>query len=243
MFDKENLRLRKLTRKITSQAGLPRLPPASFLAIQPSVEGKPEQLILVSKALQVCSIDLQTCEIKQICDKEAFEGTTTNQAQEMRSYDQGVTGGHYNPISNRLILAFANKSYFSVVDLVAEASADSLYWRLPALSNLGTPIVFASDMDKLLVGYDSNHIAVFDLLNKQVHPWTSENASKLPRNFLSRYNKFTGAIQVSDQKYLLYTSYTFCVLDLTAAVPEIVEMVQNHPSRTPEGKQFVAQTW
>lgn len=51
MFDKENLRLRKLTRKITSQAGLPRLPPASFLAIQPSVEGKPEQLILVSKAL------------------------------------------------------------------------------------------------------------------------------------------------------------------------------------------------
>ena len=84
----------------------------------------------------------------------------------MRSYDQGVTGGHYNPISNRLILAFANKSYFSVVDLVAEASADSLYWRLPALSNLGTPIVFTSDMDKLLVGYDSNHIAVFDLLNK-----------------------------------------------------------------------------
>ena len=59
MFDRNNLKLRKLTRKITTQAGLPRLPPAAFLAIQ-AAEGdeRAEQLILVSKALQVCSIDL-----------------------------------------------------------------------------------------------------------------------------------------------------------------------------------------
>jgi len=161
----------------------------------------------------------------------------------MRSYDQIVTAGHFNPTSNRLVLSFANKSYFSVIDLVAESGADSLYWRLPSLTNLGTPVVFASDMDKLLVGYDSNNIALFDLLNKQVHPWTSQNSNQLPRNFLNRYNKFAGAIQITDQKYLLYTSYTFCVLDLEATVPEAVEMVQNHPARTPEGKQFAALTW
>lgn len=130
----------------------------------------------------------------------------------MRYYDQIVTVGHYNSASNRLVLSFANQAFFSVIDL---AEKDSLYWRLPSLNNLGAPIVFASDFDKLLVGYDSNHVAVFDLLNKQIHPWTQQNLSRLPRNFLNRYNKFAGAIQISDQKFLLYTSYTFCTLDLS----------------------------
>ena len=147
-----------------------------------------------------------------------------------------MTCGHYNPTSNRLVLSFADKSYFSVIDLAAETSADALYWRLPALRSLGFPLVFASDMDKLLVGYDSNHIALFDLLNKQVHPWTSQNTERLPSNFLNRYNKFAGAQQLSDQKYLLYTNYTFCLLDLTALVPDSVGMVQNHPTKTPIGK-------
>ena len=98
-------------------------------------------------------------------------------------------------------------------------------------------------MDKLLVGYDSNRIAVFDLVNKQIHPWTNKNLNRLPRNFLNRYNKFAGALQVSEQKFLLYTSYTFCVLDLAAVIPEAVEQVQNHPTRTLEGKQFNAQSW
>ena len=62
------------------------------------------------------------------------------------------------------------------------------------MNNLGAPLVFASDMDKLLVGYDSNHIALFDLLNKQVHPWTTANTTRLPRNFLNRYNKFAGVL-------------------------------------------------
>ena len=67
--------------------------------------------------------------------------------------------------------------------------------------------------------------------------------NRLPRNFLNRYNKYAGVIQLSDLKYLLYTTYTFCVLDLSAEVPESVEMVQNHPTRTTEGKHLVAETW
>ena len=129
----------------------------------------------------------------------------------MRDYDRIVTRGHYNATSNRLVLAFAHPAYLSVIDL---GEKDSLYWRLPALANLGSPLVFSSDMDKLLIGYDSNHIAIFDLLNRQIHPWTTQNLARMPQNFLNRYNKFAGVIQLSDQKYLLYTSYTFCVLDL-----------------------------
>ena len=47
----------------------------------------------------------------------------------------------------------------------------------------------------------------------------------MPKNFLSRYNKFAGVIQLNDDKYILYTSYTFCVLELSAMMPEAVEMV------------------
>ena len=84
----------------------------------------------------------------------------------MRAYDTIVTAGHFNATSNRLVLAFADQKYFLIIDL---SQKNELYWTLPALANLGTPIVFASDMDKLLVGYDSNHIALFDILNRQIH--------------------------------------------------------------------------
>lgn len=134
----------------------------------------------------------------------------------MRSYDQIVTGGHYNSASNRLVLAFAKQALFPVIDLAAK---NEIYWHLPVMGDVGYPLVFASDMDKLLVGYDSNHVAVYDLLNKQIHPWTDRNLTRMPKNFLSRYNKFAGAIQISEDKYLLYTSYTFCTLDLTQELP------------------------
>jgi len=113
----------------------------------------------------------------------------------MRDYDKVVTGTHLNSVSNRLVLAFASLKYFSVIDLGVK---NTLFWRLPSLQNQGMPLVFASDIDKLLVGYDSNRVAIFDLLNRQIHPWTNENLNKLPRNFLNRYNKFTGAIQLSE---------------------------------------------
>ncbi len=235
-FDKEQLKLRKLTRKVCSQAGIRKLPSAAFLAIKPTEDGQAEQLILVTKDLVVCTIDLKTCEITQVCNKSTFEQGQT----EMRDYDKIVTGAHFNPVSNRLVLAFASSKYFSVIDLGVK---NTLYWRLPSLTNQGIPLVFSSDVDKLLVGYDSNRLAIFDLLNRQVHPWTNKNLNAMPKNFLNRYNKFVGAIQLNEHKYILYTSYTFCVLDLTAMVPEAVEMVQNHPSKTSEGKQLVAETW
>ena len=154
----------------------------------------------------------------------------------MRDNDSIVTASHFNSVSNRLVLAFANSKFLTVLDLSAEDATSALYWRLPALCGESSPLVFASDMDKLLVGYDSNQIAVFDLLNKQIHPWTQSNLNSLPRNFLNRYNKFAGVIQLSDSKYLLYTSYTFCTLDLAQQVPAQVEMVQNHPSKSLVGK-------
>jgi len=191
----------------------------------------------VTKELQIATLNIETNEVSNVCSRTLFDDSVDGT---LRDYDLVVTGCHLNAVSNRLVIAFANKSLFSVIDL---SQSNTLYWRLPSLANQGTPLVFASDMDKLMVGYDTNHIAIFDLLNRQIHPWTSTNFERLPRNFLSRYNKFAGAIQVSESKYLLYTNYTFCTLDLESSVPAQVELVQNHPTKALEGKQLQAKSW
>ena len=43
---------------------------------------------------------------------------------------------------------------------------DKIHWSLPILASAGVPLAMASDMDKLLVAYDSNKVGVFDLINK-----------------------------------------------------------------------------
>ena len=165
-FDKVLLKLKKLTRRICSQNGIERLPPASFLAFQPVECREHEvQLVMLTKDLQICTVNVESSEISQVCDKATFEQTS-----EMRPYDQIVTAFHFNPVANRLVVALANKAYLSVIDL---SEKNKLVWRLPALGGKGAPLVFASDMDKLLVGYDSNHIAIFDLLKQEIHPWTA----------------------------------------------------------------------
>ena len=40
------------------------------------------------------------------------------------------------------------------------------------MRNYGVPIAMHSDTEKLIVAYDFNRIGVFDLSNKQIHPWT-----------------------------------------------------------------------
>ena len=125
-FDREQLRLRKLTRKVCSQAEVRKLPAAAFLAIKPAQDGLAEQLVMVTRDLDVCTIDLQTCQITQVCAGSVFsEGQP-----EMRPYDSIVTCGHFNSASNRLVLAFANQKYFSVLDL---SQKNTLFWRLPSL--------------------------------------------------------------------------------------------------------------
>ena len=80
-----------------------------------------------------------------------------------------------------MTLALAHSRFFFIVDMNEENKID---WCLPILEGAGTPLAMTSDMDKLVVAYDSNKVGIFDLVNKQLHPWTVNNFSKFPRNFL-----------------------------------------------------------
>ena len=116
------------------------------------------------------------------------------------------------------MLNFARPEAFSVY------RDGELYWNLPCLQTCGTPLAMTSAEDKLVVAYDSNKLAVFDLLNQCLHPWTVQNLEHLPRNFLNRYNRIVGVIPVARKagqlhKFVFYTHYTYFVLDLNQPVP------------------------
>lgn len=48
---------------------------------------------------------------------------------------------------------------------------------------------------------------------------------------------------LSDTKFLLFTNYSYSVLDLEAPIPEESLIVSNHPTKTAQGAQFAAKTW
>jgi hypothetical protein len=85
---------------------------------------------------------------------------------------------------------------------------------------------------------------VLDLLNKRIHDWSKRNyADRLPANFLNRYNRIVGITQVTPGKYILYTHYTYIVLDLSQDVPHEVEISQNHPGKNVEETSIQAKSW
>ena len=85
-------------------------------------------------------------------------------------------------------------------------------------------ITVCPDSEKMVVGYDSNKIMVFDIHNKCLHPWTRANDSYFPQNFLNRFNKFVGATPLSPEKFLFYTNYTYTILDITKSLNHISEV-------------------
>lgn len=45
-----------------------------------------------------------------------------------------------------------------------------------------------------------------------------------------------GIVQISSSKYILYTNYTYCILDLNEGLPDEVEIIQNHPGKSASEK-------
>lgn len=118
----------------------------------------------------------------------------------------------------------------------------TLSWNLPKLEH-DVPLNCHADQDKLIVVYDSNKIIAYDLNNMRLHDWSLANMNKFPSNFLNRYNRIVGITQVSFNLYLIYTNYTYIVLDLSKSIPSDVEIIQNHPGKTLEDKNLGAKSW
>jgi len=100
-------------------------------------------------------------------------------------------------------------------------------------------------MDKLVIAFDSNKVVVYDTTNRKIHPWSLENLNKIPANFLSRYNRILGVTPVAADKFVLWTNYTFAVLDLQLDVPSSeVTILQDHPATSQQMQQLdSASSW
>lgn len=186
---------------------------------------------MIDVELNVFVANLKTFTFKRILDAKTFPT--------LRPLDKIVRICHVNSSTKKMVLSLADSQHLLLVDLVKA----SLEWNLPFMQECGIPLSVTSDFDKVVVAYDSNKIAVFDSLNLKLHAWTKENLNKMPKNFLDRYNRIVGLVPVSDSKFVIWTNYTYCLLDLNASVPSEVEIVQNHPGKSIEGKQFNAQGW
>jgi hypothetical protein len=98
-------------------------------------------------------------------------------------------------------------------------------------------------MDKLLVVYDTNQIVVFDTINRKLHEWSIENMNKLPANYLRRYNRVIGVVQLSSTKFILWTNYTYAVLDLKLELPAESQILDDHPNNSLQAKHLEADGW
>ncbi len=126
-----------------------------------------------------------------------------------------------NEDAGQLTLVFMNPKLTAIFDL----SKNQVFWQLPDLSlDLGHPLAVLSDMDKLVLTYDSNKVTVLDTINRRFHPWSLKNMQKMPVNFLRRYNRLVGITQLSLNKFILWTNYTYSVLDLEVELPEEVKI-------------------
>ena len=98
--------------------------------------------------------------MQKLCSRQAFKKESSSK---LRAYDKIVCSAHLNAHSKFLTLSFLHTKLFYVIDLNEQ---DKIHWSLPILASAGVPLAMVSDMDKLLVAYDSNKVGIFDLINK-----------------------------------------------------------------------------
>ena len=188
----------------------------------------------------VIEVDLQNNQIRQVLSTTAFRQASK---EKMRLYDKVVNLVDFNTDANQVTMVFANPAFSGIYNL---SSQGTLHWQLPlAAKDLGKPLALKADMDKLVIAFDSNKIVVYDTINRKIHPWSLENLNRIPANFLSRYNRILGVTPLSADKFVLWTNYTFAVLDLQLDVPSgDLTILQDHPNTSSQMKQLEsASSW
>lgn len=166
---------------------------------------------MVMMDASVVQINLTTHEMKVSLQTAVYRQASQHK---MKLYDRVVLLANYNADSSHLCLIFADATFSGIYN----TATGQLYWQLPQV-DCGRPLALHQDMDKIVAAYDTNKVVVFDTINRRMHQWTVDNLTKLPKNFLSRYNRIIGVVQLSTHKYILWTNYTYAVLDLQLDLP------------------------
>lgn len=85
-----------------------------------------------------------------------------------------------------------------------------------------TTIRFLSK-DRLIVVYSSNKFLIHDVTTQKI------KEIAYPENYLTRFNRVYGCVELSANKFLLYTHYTTILVNLDKEVPAQAQILQDHP--------------
>ena len=192
-------------------------------------------VLMVSADLKVWRLNVKTLELEAVCDLADLLKTSLG-LNKVRKQDLIITFASFNSQAGLLSL---NLLGFGVQLFKIQAGQASHFWSLPkplAKRAVGLSLSVCPQLEKLVVAYDSNHIQVFDLLNKCLHPWSRTNGDRFPNNFLTRFNRLLGVTTLSETRFLFYSNYTYTILDLAQDLPadtasSSVEIIQDHPGK------------
>jgi len=132
-----------VSKQVCLQNEISSVPPAQRICLTQ------KELIILTQDLEIITINFDTNEMRTVCSSQALR---QNFDEKIKRYDQIIVASHYNNDSSLLTLTFTNPKLACVVDL---SKKGQLYWNLPDMK-VGMPLCMTSDVDKLIVAFDSN---------------------------------------------------------------------------------------
>eukprot|EP01022_Parablepharisma_sp_SALTPOND_P024943 TRINITY_DN562_c0_g1_i6.p1 TRINITY_DN562_c0_g1~~TRINITY_DN562_c0_g1_i6.p1 ORF type:complete len:538 (-),score=34.43 TRINITY_DN562_c0_g1_i6:5528-7141(-) len=120
-------------------------------------------------------------------------------------------------------------------------STKEIAWKVP-YTGIPTCLKCFDDSRAIVVG-DKNEVLIYDLAHKALDPWTRHQGKNLPANYLDRFNRIYDIVQINSHKFILYTHYTFIVLDTEAPVPKYSRCVTNKSYVFNKSEEDLKEAW
>ena len=97
------------------------------------------------------------------------------------------------------------------------------YFEIPKIVPSGYSIFkFSLHMDKLVVVYENNKFAIFDIKQKCLEKWSWQNLNKFPSNFVNKNNRIIGILFHPNEKnkIILYSNYYYVIINIEEKMPK-----------------------
>ena len=237
----EDMALLKLTKKVCHTNSIERIHAARYIKVYKDEFSEGLKAILIDYDLNVYKLDLTTLKMEMVANLgKIIDQVVSVRGQEFDGYDAIFNFACYNESTGLLAINFINSAMF--IFKIQSLESSSLYWELPkstsetSLNPLALCMSFCPENEKAVVAYDTNKIVVFDINNKCLHHWSRISDQNFPSNFLNRYNRLIGCCSLSSQNFILYSNYTYTILDTSKTLlynPDSqVKIIQDHPGKT-----------
>lgn len=95
---------------------------------------------------------------------------------------------------------------------------NKLAFQLPAIARPITAIALAHN--NVFIATDDNNFQGFSCKTQQLENFSSRYFNRIPKNFTNDVNRIVGILAFAKQKLIIYTHYSFTVVDLTKKPPK-----------------------